>query len=247
MEDKLPARLPAKTPLSIGNQGIRPSNIDELWRLCEMLVIGGIAPKGFTKEQTAGVIAFGLELGLSPIQSLQDIAFINAKPLAYGQAISGLLLNSGLLADVPQETIEGEGDLRTATCTMTRLGVKGFVTRKFSMADAKRAQLLGKDNWAKYPDRMLRWRAFNQAARDLFADVLKGLWVREVGEDNENFAPQGPRIKEHRPLIETKIEEVSSVLVSPGVPEPVLTPDQEAEMVKIHEESVKTREPGQEG
>lgn len=172
-----------KASFEIGNRGLRPKNLTELWRLGEMMVMGGIAPKGMTKEGACAVIAFGMELGLSPIQSLRDICFINGRPSAYGDAVSALLLGSRLLDGLPVERMEGQGENTRAICTMKRKGMAGACTREFSWADAKRAGLAGKDNWKGYPARMLRWRAYSLCARDLFADVLKGLWVREEAED----------------------------------------------------------------
>lgn len=172
-----------KASFEIGNRGLRPKNLTELWRLGEMMVMGGIAPKGMTKEGACAVIAFGMELGLSPIQSLRDVCFINGRPSAYGDAVSALLLGSHLLDGLPVERMEGQGENTRAICTMKRKGMTGACTREFSWADAKRAKLTDKDNWRNYPARMLRWRAFSLCARDLFSDVLKGLWVREEVED----------------------------------------------------------------
>jgi hypothetical protein len=49
------------------------------------------------------------------------------------------------------------------------------VIRSFGMEKAKKAQLLGKDSWKKYPERMCQMRARAWALRDGFADVLKGI------------------------------------------------------------------------
>ena len=60
--------------------------------------------------------------------------------------------------------------------------------------DAKRAGLLGKKGpWTEYPQRMLQMRARSWALRDGFADVLKGLSVREEAQDiPETIEPSGP-------------------------------------------------------
>jgi hypothetical protein len=64
------------------------------------------------------------------------------------------------------------------------------LTRTFSKADAERAGLWGKKNrdgsptpWVSYPNRMLTMRARAFALRDAFADVMKGLGIREELED----------------------------------------------------------------
>jgi hypothetical protein len=168
-----------------GTRGIRPKSLNEVWRMAGMMVDGGIAPKGMTIQGASAVMMFGMELGLSPIQSLRDICFINGRPTAYGDAVSGLVNNSGLLEDAPEVTYSGQPGTEARTCEVKirRRGRKTPFCGRFSMADAKRAGLIGKDNWKAYPDRMLYWRAYSYAARDGFSDVLKGLTPREVAID----------------------------------------------------------------
>jgi hypothetical protein len=74
-----------------------------------------------------------------------------------------------------------EGD--TAICVAKRRGRKP-VTAKFSVDDAKRAGLWGKQGpWTQYPKRMLQMRARGFALRDAFPDVLKGLITSEEAMD----------------------------------------------------------------
>ncbi|MDX1745809.1 MAG: hypothetical protein R3324_07720, partial [Halobacteriales archaeon] len=60
-------------------------------------------------------------------------------------------------------------------------------TVTFTMEDAKRAGLAGKDNWKHYPRQMLRWRAVTEVSRFLFADLDMGTKVTytadEMGDD----------------------------------------------------------------
>lgn len=175
-------QLPAKFEAPIGLKGVIPQNIQELFQLADMAVQSGLAPRGVNKVQAAGIMAFGMELGMTPLQSLGCISFINGKAAVYGDGITGLIHQSGHLERM-EETIAGEGDARTATCRMWRRGnVEPFVGR-FSVGNAKQAGLWGKNTWAQYPDRMLTHRARGWAARDGFSDCLKGLWTREEAED----------------------------------------------------------------
>ena len=183
-ESKLPV---SQKDMPLTRRGLVARNVSDMWRLAQAMVKGGIAPKGMVPETALGVMLAGAELGMGHIQSLQVICFISGKPCLWGDGVSALLLQSGLLSDLPKEWIEGEGEDRTAHCELRRKGLKGAIHRHFSMQDAKKAGLLSKDNWQKFPDRMLRWRAFGWAARDGFADVLKGIWVREEAEDLESM------------------------------------------------------------
>lgn len=185
--------LPATTvPVGVGVRGVRISSVQDLMTLATAMFKAGLCPAHIKSPEAAfGVMAFGMELGLSPIQSLKDIAFIGGRPSAFGDAITALLLNSGLLVNLPNPVYANQGENRSCTCTLWRRGMEDPVERAFSMADAKRARLLSKQGpWQDYPDRMLWWRSFGWATRDGFADVLKGLWVREELEDMErgNFS-----------------------------------------------------------
>lgn len=81
-------------------------------------------------------------------------------------------------------------------CEAKRFG-DAPVLRTFSVADAKRAKLWNKDQtpWITYPQRMLQMRARSWALRDTFADILKGIAVREEAEDipeEQNVTPAAP-------------------------------------------------------
>ncbi len=182
MSEESALQAQQRSDMAIGPHGLMPRTISELARLATALVRGGIAPKGMTAEAAIGVMLAGVEVGFGPIQSLQSIAFINGRPTIYGDGVSALLWRSGKLERL-EEKFEGTGEDLAAVCTMRRRGNPNPVERRFSWRDAKTAGLSGRDTWKACPKRMLRWRAFSWAARDLFSDVLKGIWIREEAED----------------------------------------------------------------
>ncbi|MBB3997249.1 recombinase RecT [Aureimonas pseudogalii] len=163
---------------------IVPQTMEEAYRLGKAVCLAGMAPKGMdTPEKCMIAIMQGLEVGLSPMQSLQRIAVVNGRPTIWGDGAMGLVRGSGICEFV-RETIEGQGDSRSAVCTVKRRGEAEEVSRRFSVADAKKASLWGKAGpWQQYPERMLQMRARAFALRDVFADVLGGLYLREEIED----------------------------------------------------------------
>jgi len=79
--------------------------------------------------------------------------------------------------------VEGEGDARHGFCVFVRRG-EPPQRRTFSVADAKKAGLWGKQGpWQQYPDRMLQLRARGFAVRDVFPDALRGLVTIEEAQD----------------------------------------------------------------
>lgn len=157
--------------------GLVPQTLDDVYRLASAIAQSGLAPQQMkTPEALTVAILTGLELGLPPMFAINKIAVINGRPTLWGDAIPGILWSRGFAL---QESINGDGDKRTATCVVTRPS-GSTIERTFSVADAKAAKLWGKPGpWQQFPDRMLSMRARSFAARDGAADVLGGLYVAE--------------------------------------------------------------------
>lgn len=163
---------------------LRPQNFSELATFANMAAKSAMVPPSFRNkpEDIMLAIQMGSELGLAPMQSLQNVAVINNRPSVWGDALIGLCRASPQCEDIA-EHIEGEGDARVAVCMAKRRGSTP-VTVRFSVADAKRAGLWGKQGpWQQYPDRMLQMRARGFALRDAFPDLLKGIITAEEARD----------------------------------------------------------------
>jgi hypothetical protein len=160
--------------------GLAPQNFEGAYRMAQIMAASGMMPKGMERVESVLVaIQMGMEVGLSPMAAVQNIAVVNGRPTLWGDAMLGLVRGSGLLLGIA-ETIEGEGDHMAAVCTVTRKADMGETVGRFSVADAKRASLWGKSGpWTQYPRRMLQMRARAFALRDKFPDVLRGLYARE--------------------------------------------------------------------
>jgi len=166
-------------------QGFAPATITEAMEFSKMLADSTMVPRAYQgKPQDIMVcVQWGYEIGLAPMQALQNIAVINGKPSVYGDAAMALVQASAVCEDV-QEYFEGEGTPNPiAVCVAKRKGRKEVVA-KFSVEDAKRAGLWGKQGpWQAYPKRMMQMRARGFALRDAFPDVLKGLITAEEAQD----------------------------------------------------------------
>jgi hypothetical protein len=166
-------------------QGFAPQTLTEAMEFSKLLADSTMVPKQYQgKPQDVLVCCqWGQELGLAPMQALQNIAVINGKPSVYGDAAMALVQASPVCEDI-EEFFEGEGTANpVAVCVAKRKGRKP-VTAKFSVEDAKRAGLWGKQGpWSSYPKRMMQMRARGFALRDAFPDVLKGLITAEEAQD----------------------------------------------------------------
>ncbi len=171
--------------LTTTRQGFAPATLTEAMEFSNMLAGSSMVPKGYQGRPQDIMVAmqWGAEIGLAPLQALQNISVINGKPSVYGDAAMALVQASPVCEGI-EEMIEGEGTPNpTAVCIAHRKGRKPVVA-KFSVEDAKRAGLWGKPGpWQAYPKRMLQMRARGFALRDAFPDVLKGLITVEEAQD----------------------------------------------------------------
>lgn len=155
---------------------LSPQTFEQALTFSNYLADSDLVPKDFKGKPANCLIAmqWGAELGLKPLQALQNLAIINGRPSLWGDAVIALVRGSPLCEFV-LETDDGN----TATCRVKRRGEPEQV-RTFSMTDAQAAGLAGKTGpWTQYPKRMRQMRARAFALRDVFPDVLRGLPVAE--------------------------------------------------------------------
>lgn len=178
-----PALVPSAPPQQ---RGLQLSTYEELYRFAVAVIKSGFAPKDIrTPEAAMTAMQMGAELGLLPMQALQNIAVINGRPAVFGDALPALILQTGQCADLRDEWFGTPfSDDFGCRCIVARRGVASPVVRDFTVADAKKAQLWGKQGpWSQYPKRMLQVRARAWACRDAFPDALKGLYTAEEVAD----------------------------------------------------------------
>jgi hypothetical protein len=178
------------TALAPGPSKADPDPMRENWRMATAAAKSDLVPKAFRghPEDAFVAIQHGNEKGVKPMTALQGTAVIGGRPEFFGDLRLGLIMASPLFEDCDEYfTVNGDRrdsltpddlklDTTAAVCTFVRKGKPLPVTRRFSIAQAKKAQLLGKDGaWQTFPDRMLQMRARSLAARDAFPDVLVGV------------------------------------------------------------------------
>lgn len=171
---------------------VRPlvlSDFQSMWKFAGCLASSGMLPKSYIgkdienlppdkradalRAKAVVAIQMGAEVGLTPMQAIQNIAVINGMPSIWGDAQLALVKNSGLMESYSEE-VQGEGQAMTAVVKAKRKG-ENEIVRRFSWADATRAKLTSRDTYIQFPQRMLTYRARAFALRDAFPDVLKGL------------------------------------------------------------------------
>jgi len=214
---------------------IVPGNMSEAIQLSNLIAKSGLAPKGFVGKPDDVLIAImmGGEIGLAPMQALQNIAVINGRPTIWGDAVTTLVYQHPDLEWI-KEWFDDPTNPQIAYCQIKRKGNEPH-TREFSMKDASKAGLLAKDPWQKYPADMLKNRA-RKAIWDKFPDALKGLSSREEVEDT---ITESVTIKDVTPTNQgAKILEKIGAPIIEAVPEPTV-PFHPEEVVTVFSEEEK--------
>lgn len=162
------------------------SSFEQVEKLSEKIAMSTLCPDTFRGKPGDVFVAimFGQEIGLSPMNALQNIYVVKGRPTLFGDALLGLVITHPDYIS-HKEWIEGTGDNRKYLCTICRKGQEP-VTKSFSVEDAKLAKLWGgkSESWEKYPERMLQMRARTFCIRDTFPDALKGITSYEEAQDS---------------------------------------------------------------
>lgn len=128
--------------------------------------------RGDPNEVLAAILT-GQELGLGPMQSLRMINVIEGRPAASAELMRALVNRAGHRLSV----VEARQDRVTLYGRRRDTGSEAKVT--WTIADAQRAKLTSNPAWGKYPRSMLLARATSELCRQIFSDVIGGLYTEE--------------------------------------------------------------------
>lgn len=168
-----------------------PATLDEAFKIADYIAKSDLAPNDYKGKPGNVLVAMqmGAEIGLKPLNAIQNIAVINGRPAIWGDAALAIVRASGLLESF-KETYDDTK--QEAFCVAKRKGEPNEIKASFSLSDAERIQvydhgkqvpLASRQMYKNYPKRMCQMRARAFVLRDGFADILKGLGVREEVED----------------------------------------------------------------
>lgn len=188
----LTLRLPAQTSLA-------PRSLTEAMESAKLIAASGLCPAEYRgkPQDVLAAIVMGAELGVTPFQSLQNIAVINGRPTMWGDLVLAIVRRSGIMEYIREREPDEADQAEEGRCEVKRVGDAEPVIRRFTVQMADDAGLIKRSGtsgpWATYRGRMLQMRARSWALRDAFPDVLKGLQLREEVEDYPE-EPSGPKV-----------------------------------------------------
>jgi hypothetical protein len=165
-----------------------PRGLEEAERMATKLSESSMLPDHF-RGKPANVfwaLAYGLEVGLTPVQSLQSLYVVHGRPGMYADAMIALVLVSGKAEYFHRV----ESSATEATYETKRKGSPKAATLTVTIDDAKAAGWTSNAKYTSEPRRMLEARCKSQLARDCYPDVLRGM---AAAEDIEADGPGGPQ------------------------------------------------------
>lgn len=194
--------------------------LDGSYRLAQTLVQTNFAPPHFRGKPEEGAVAvmYGAQLGLDPLQSLQNITVISGRPGMYARTMHALVLRAG-----HRVTVTESGPERVVV-TGQRKGSPDVETSEWTTERARRAGYTSNKKYETEPEAMLRARALADVCRLIAPDVLMGLaYTAEELEFIDEPA-------EHKPLPKKGRESAADLIgTPPAAPEPTPAPEPEAE------------------
>jgi 5'-3' exonuclease len=137
------------------------------------------------KEQMLLTIMRGRELGMSAVLALDNIDMIKGKPSLPAATQIGLVMSSG-----KSEYIYCvESSDHTCTWATKRKGFPEETRRTMTFEECrksgftegynKKGQWVQKDNWNKQQKTMLKWRCASLICREVYPDIIRGLYDPE--------------------------------------------------------------------
>ncbi|KJY84810.1 hypothetical protein TW81_02100 [Vibrio galatheae] len=191
---------------NVSTFSLTPTNLQEAMQMADLMAGSEMVPKDYQGKPGNVLVAvqMGAELGLKPVQALQNIAVVNGRPSVWGDGLRALVMSAPDLVGI-EDTFDTQS--MTARCVIKRK-INGNVVEfigEFSQADAQAAGLWGRNTWKSYPKKMLEWRAFGYAARKAYADRLRGI---QLAEEMQDVQPQAQPERDITP--EAKVVEAKS-------------------------------------
>lgn len=177
---------------------IIPKSLDEVNSLAEVLAKSTLLPdalRGKVPDVVVSILA-GQELGLSPMAAIRGVHVVQGKPVLSADTMVALVLRSGL---AEYFTCVEDTDARV-TYETKRKGSPQPQRLSWTAEDTKRAGLNTKDSWRLYPRSMMKARAKSLLARDVYPDVIAGVY----SDDEIQVPATAPPIRAPEPIPEVE-------------------------------------------
>jgi 5'-3' exonuclease len=157
---------------------LEPIGIEQAYRFAKMADASALYQKFRGPEQIMMTIMRGRAFGMDATTALDSIDMIQGKPTMKASMIAGLIMSNPKCEFL--ECVHFGDD--KCTWETKRVGGRNTISRTFTIQEADRLGLSSKDNWKKQPGVMLQWRCVTALARQVYPDIMLGIYGREEFE-----------------------------------------------------------------
>lgn len=174
-------------------------------------------PKALRGKQyaVAACVLAGREIGIGPMEALQKIHMVDGRPSLSSELMRSLVLRAGHQIEF---TI-----LTDQVCTIRgrRNGSSEWTELSWTIKDAQRIGVAGKQTWKSYPRQMLAARATSELCRLMFPDALGG--ISYTPEEIEDEKPATVRVAREAPADKpARVQRKAPEPVEPPLDEPTV-------------------------
>lgn len=161
--------------------------------LGDVFINSGMFKDVKTQSEAVVKILAGSEVGLRPIESMNEVFIVNGKTSLTTKVICRLVGQSKKYR-YHVDKIDNE------ECAITFFNIENGVISEagksaFTMKDAAKAGLANKDVWKNYPRNMLFARAFSNGQRWYAPDVYTGYSKEELDDIDANKIPEKTKLE----------------------------------------------------
>jgi hypothetical protein len=172
-DDMGPGAMPA---------AIVPRNFAEAQAMCQALAAADLVPRAFRGKPVDMllVVMTGLEVGLPPMASMRLYTTWDGVARLMAEGVRAIILRH---PDI--EYFEPQSSSDTSATWVAKRRGRPEKSATWTHERAKKAGLLGKENWIKYEEDMLNARASMQLGRMIAPDVMAGMVSTEEARDGD--------------------------------------------------------------
>lgn len=156
---------------TVNNQAMVIKSLQDMITVGGILVKSGLFKNAKSEASAVAQIVAGHELGIPPVAALRGIQIIEGQITIGANLIAALIKKSGRY-NYRVKISNNEECIITFYELFNKWEEVG--ESSFTLDDAQKAGLKGKQNWTKYPKAMLYCRAMSQGSRMFAPDIFAG-------------------------------------------------------------------------
>lgn len=209
-----------------------PTTAEDAYTLAETVAQSGICPPALRSPSAVfTAMAYGAELGFSPMASLRGINVIQGVPSLGADMMVAVVRQRG---DVTQWDYD---EMTESRCSLTaRRGEQSPITISWTLDQASRVMqktkhgtvaLTDKDTWQNYPRQMLKHRVDAEVCRALWSDIILGF---HTPDEVESIQATATPVQPARQLAE-----LPTIQATPQLPETVDEPEAHMPLTELRD------------